>query len=115
VDKNHLIQQICQPEAGGTHGREAARAELDALLIEELTSGLKQLSADINHAKKILADNLTPLTGELLRLRDGLNNSSAIASQQTAALVKWTRTLVWVTGAYTLIAGGMLLVMISRS
>jgi hypothetical protein len=98
TDKDKLIQRIGDPGTGGTHGREAARAELDVILTQELTDHLNQLSADINHSKKVLAENIAPLTGELLRLREQMADSSRIASQQTGALVTWTRILVCVTG-----------------
>lgn len=39
-----------------------------------------------------------------------ISRASTETSKQTEALVRWTKVLVLVTGAYTLITGGLLVV-----
>jgi hypothetical protein len=52
------------------------------------------------------------LTAELKTLNVGLKDSSDQAEKHTKALVLWTKVLVGVTAAYTLITGGLLVVAI---
>src|SRR5437879_445686 len=73
------------------------RAELECLLMEELTFSLTQLATNVDQAKTILGTRVQELTEEL-------KASSASAGQQAGALVRWTKVLAWVTGAYALFA-----------
>jgi len=75
--------------AGGTPGRDAARAEIDAELGVEL------------------AQQLTQLTTELGQLRGAVTDAATGSSRQAAALVRWTKwyvvatfVLVFITGCY---------------
>ena len=83
-EQERLIQQIADPP--GTHGREAARAKLDALLARELTASLGQLS------------------GELVQTRQQMADSSLAASTHQRALVVWTAVLSFATMAYAVAA-----------
>jgi len=102
----------------------------------ELSDRAGQLSEDVNHAKTILGERLTELTGqmkasteqasadmqgakesvvpvlaefvsELKRTRIAIDNASAATSKGTDALVKWTKTLVFATIVYVLITAGL--------
>ena len=77
-EQEKLIQDIAAP-ASGTHGREAARAKLDSLLLKDLTTSLGQLG------------------GELAK-------SSEAASRHQRALVRWTAVLSFATIAYAVVA-----------
>jgi len=94
--------------------------DLKSQPIEKFLNEVQGLAsvADESQVRSILAlvarctievsDRLTQLSTELER-------SSDIASQHTAALVRWTRVLVFVTAAYTLLTGGLLLATIFSS
>jgi hypothetical protein len=71
----------------------------------EMAKSLDQVSVSLFDVKKSMAERLDKLTNQMA-------TSSEEASQQTAAMVRWTRTLVWLTGAYTLVTGGLLVVAI---
>lgn len=79
--QEQLIQQIAEP-TGGTHGREAARAKLDVLLVRDLTASLGQLD------------------GELVQTREQMAKSSDAASRHQRALIRWTVVLSLATIAY---------------
>ena len=81
-----LLGKIAEPGSGGTHAREAERARLDALLVQDLTASLGQLG------------------GELLQTRNQMAASSAVASRHQRALVAWTAVLSFATVAYALAA-----------
>jgi len=76
----------------------------------EVSDTLVQLSGDIQQAQKILSTRLSELNTELQKTREVMATASDVASKQTAALVRWRKILVFVTAAYTVIAGRMLLV-----
>lgn len=105
----------------------------------DLSDRARQLSEDVNLAKKILGERLTELTGqmkasthqasadmqgakeavvpvlaefvtELKRTRTSIDSASSAASKGTDALVRWTKALVFATIVYVLIAGGLLVV-----
>lgn len=105
----------------------------------ELSDRARQLSEDVNQAKRILGERLTELSGqmkastaqasadmqgakesvvpvlaefvsELKRTRVVLDTASTAASKGTEALVRWTRVLVFATIVYVVITGGLLAV-----
>jgi len=76
----------------------------------EVGDRLAQLSADIHQAQKILGTRLSELNAELERSRSEMARASEIAAERTAALVRWTKVLVFVTAAYAILTGGLLLV-----
>lgn len=105
----------------------------------EISDRARQLSEDLNQAKKILGERLTELTAqinastaqasadmqgakqavvpvlaefvsELKRTRLSISEASSTASKGTDALVRWTKTLVFATIVYVLITGGLLTV-----
>lgn len=92
-----IIDRIKDPGSGGTHGREAARAELEMQLVIHL------------------ADHLQRVSNELGRSRTQWKESSDAGTEQTAALVRWTKVLVRATIAYVVLTGGLLLVALIRS
>ncbi len=83
-DREELITQIGAPL--GTHGREAARAKLDALLVQDLAKALGQVS------------------GELQQTRKQMEASSKTASWNQRALGFWTIVLSIATTAYAVAA-----------
>jgi ABC-type transporter Mla subunit MlaD len=87
--------------------------------LSDLTAQIKaasdRASADINTAKEAFLPALAELISELKQTRLIISEASSAASQGTSALVKWTKTLVFVTIVYAAATLGMLLVMISRS
>lgn len=93
----------------------SAMAILAARLTLELTGGVRELSGNVFIAKKQLVERLDALTTEIKSAQIEMAKSSAEASQQTKSLVRWTRTLVWATIAYTVITGGLLLVALAKT
>ena len=81
----------------------------------ELADQAKQLSADINSAKKTFLPPLGELITELKQTRLEISKASSSALEGSKALVKWTKALVFVTIVYAAATLGMLLVMIFRS
>ncbi len=70
--------------------REKTRAELDFHLLSELSNRLGELATEIGTA------------------RTQLKESSDAAATHAAALVIWSRVLVFVTSVYVLITAGLL-------
>lgn len=87
---------------------------LGARLTIEVADVVRDLSGTVFTAKKQLIQRLDHLTGEIQTAHQVVSKASDAASKQTAALVRWTRVLVFVTIAYTLITGGLLIVAIIR-
>jgi len=79
-----LIAEINGPS--NTHAREGARAELDELLVKELT------------------DSLGRLGNELSETRKEMKASASLASDYQGALVLWTIVLSIATVAYAVVA-----------
>ena len=102
----------------------------------EISDRARQLSEDVNQAKKILGERLTELsaqmkastqeaiadmqgakeaivpvlaelTSELKRTRTTIDTASTAASRGTDALVRWTKVLVFATILYVLITAGL--------
>jgi hypothetical protein len=97
-EKDALIRTIADPGAGGTHGREAAKAKLEAALATEVT-------AVIEHAQTVLGTRLTELATEIASTREAMNTSSGEITALTSALVRWTKVSVGVIAVYTLLTG----------
>jgi len=98
-------------KAGPNPGHiEAERAQIDAILVEELSKQLSQLSTSIFDVQKILGTRIQELSGEMSQTRQEMSRASETATEQTTALVIWTRRLVLVTVLYTLITGCLLAV-----
>ncbi len=104
-EKDALIRSMADPGTGGTHGREAAKAKLEVALTNEVNQRLDQVSGDIQHAQKILANRLSDLTAEIESTRETMNTSSKEMAALTSALVRWTRVSVGVIAVYTLLTG----------
>jgi prefoldin subunit 5 len=62
--------------------------------------GMEQLALDIHKAKEILGKRIEELNGELKSANEQMSRASEEASRQTAALVKWTKWLMFVTAVY---------------
>ena len=97
-EKDALIRTIADPGGGGTHGREAAKARLEAVLATEVR-------AVIEHAQTVLGTRLTELVTEVVSTREAMNTSSKEMAALTSALVRWTRVSVGVIAVYTLFTG----------
>ena len=102
-----LVNNVQQLTAVASRPQVQSVAALAARCVIELSDSLGQTSGAIFQTKKTLAIHLPALT-------EGLKTASAEASRQTAALVRWTKVLVFVTLAYVLMTGGLLLVAILR-
>lgn len=87
---SELVDKIRDPGPSGTHGREAFRAELDILLLEEHLKGLQRLSLSLDLAATAWAAAEQRLT------------------RHTKALVPWTKVLAFATLAYAVFAGSAL-------
>ena len=83
-------------------------AALGGRLTIEVSEGLNNLSGTLFTAKKQLVERMDALTTEIKSASMSMDNASREASKQTAAMVRWTRILVIVTGIYTLLTGGLL-------
>lgn len=76
----------------------------------EIGDALKQLSADIQHAQKILGTRLSELNDQLQRTQSEMSTASEAASNHTAALVRWTKVMAFATAFYAILTGGLLFV-----
>jgi len=81
---DELIARIKDPS--NTHGREAARAELDELLVKKLTDSLARLGSELSETRK------------------EMKASASVASDYQGALVLWTIILSITTVAYAVAA-----------
>lgn len=94
----------------------AAQAEVQSVMAVvarctiEIGGSLAQVSGDIQQAQTILGARLAEFTEQLRQTRSEMSRSSDVASRYTGALVRWTKVLGFVTAAYTLLTGGLLLV-----
>ena len=102
-----LVNNVQQLAAVASKAQVQSVAALAARCVTELSDSLGQTSGAIFQTKKTLAIQLPALT-------EGLNTASAQASEQTGALVRWTKALVFVTIAYVLMTGGLLAVALLR-
>ncbi|MGA2467307.1 MAG: hypothetical protein ABSH06_23535 [Thermodesulfobacteriota bacterium] len=80
------------------------------------------MPSEIVVAMQILEKKLSEMTtklevvsGTISTLNNQLQQASTVTSKHTAALVKWTKVLAFVTAAYAASTLGMLLVMLFRS
>ncbi len=112
AEKEALIRCMADPQ--GTHDREAAKAKLEVALTNEVNQRLDQVSGDIQHAQKILANQLSGLASEIKSTRESMNASSQEMAKLTSALVLWTRVSVVVVAVYTLLTGVLVWFQISR-
>lgn len=94
LDKETLLRTIGDPGVGGTHGREAAKARLEAALVEEVNGRLDKLSGD-----------MSALASEIKDTREAMNRSSREMATLTSALVRWTRVSVFAISLYTVLTG----------
>lgn len=81
----------------------------------EIGDALKQLSADIQHAQKILGTRLSELNDQLQRTQSEMSAASEVTSKHTAALVKWTKVMAVATALYAVLTGGLLFIALFRS
>jgi hypothetical protein len=84
-DREKLIEQIAT-SAGGSSGREASRAKLDAFYVQTLGAALQQVSK------------------ELRRTRQRMLKASTAASRHQHAIVNWTKVLTIATLVYAVAA-----------
>lgn len=110
-----LLNDVQDLATVGTKGQIQSVAALAARLVIELSSGLGDVSATVITAKKQLVDRMDQLTAELATLRTSFKQASDDAGAQTRALVRWTKVLVFVTGVYTVITGGLLVAALIKS
>lgn len=75
-------------------------------------SAVQSVGALVARCTIEVAGSLGNVWAGLHDVKKTLSQASAEASAQTAALVRWTKVLVIVTIAYTMITGGLLLVAI---
>lgn len=61
-----------------------------------------------------LGEQMAKLSTQIEGSRTEMKDASASATRQAEALVKWTRVLVCVTAAYTILTGGLLVAAILR-
>src|SRR6266566_5266622 len=98
---NQIIKSIKdQPTA--PQYREAARAQLDIILAEKAYRVVSALTAELVRAREQLESSAQAATQEVGRFREVMQDASRSTSQQAAALVTWTRGLVFVTALYVI-------------
>jgi len=100
-----LLNQVQALAAVASDGQVRSVLAVVARCTIEVSEKLAQFSDNISQAQKILGARLS-------ELNSNLEKSSTETLSQTAALVQWTKVLVFVTAAYTLITCGILLVTI---
>lgn len=76
---------------------------LAARLTIEMAGMLQNVFDGLHNGKKTLSE-----------VRRTLSDASIEASSHTAALVRWTKVLAWLTGAYALLTGGLLVATILK-
>lgn len=105
-----LVNNVQALASVASQGQVQSLAALAGRLTIEVSDSLSGLSGNLFTAKKQMVERMDQLTAELKNLHLGLKESSDQAEKHTRALVLWTRVLVGVTAAYTLITGGLLVV-----
>lgn len=80
----------------------------------ELGEQMAELSRQTSTASSTLGAQLSELTSQIEGSRTEMKGASASATRQAEALVKWTRVLVCVTAAYTILTAGLLIAAIVR-
>jgi hypothetical protein len=111
--RSQPIEQVLeQVKREGSVELSRSVATLAARCTIEVANSLNQLWGGLFDIKKSLAERLGALTSELEESRSALSAASAQAAKHTEAFVRWTKVLVLVTCAYTLITGGLLIVAI---
>jgi hypothetical protein len=107
-----LVNNVQALASVASQGQVQSLAALAGRLTIEVSESLRGLSENLFTAKKQMVERMDHLTAELKTLNVGLKDSSNQAEKHTEALVLWTKVLVGVTAAYTLITGGLLVVAI---
>jgi hypothetical protein len=87
-----------------------AVAALTARLTSDLTRSLADLTGMVFTAKKQMVERMDALAVEIKGAQQAMQAASSEASKHSEALVRWTKALVFVTIAYTVITGGLLIV-----
>lgn len=105
-----LVNNVQALASVASQGQVQSLAALAGRLAIEISDSLSGLSGNVFTAKKQMVDRMDLLTGELKVLNLGLKESSVQAEKHTKALALWTKVLVGVTAAYTVITGGLLVV-----
>ena len=103
-----VLNQVQGLAAVASQAQVQSVGALGARLTIEVSRALLELSRNVFTAKKQLVERMDSLTAEIKTASDSMNRAAVESSKQTAAMVKWTRTLVIVTAVYTLITGGLL-------
>src|SRR5687767_5204496 len=91
-------------------GQVKSVAAIAARCTIEVGDKVAELAQVIKVAEQRVGGGVAELVTQLDAVRRDANESSRITSEQTHALVRWTKVLAFVTGAYALMRGGMLLV-----
>lgn len=76
----------------------------------EIGDTLKQLSADIQHAQRILGTRLSELNNLLQKAQSEMATASKTTSEQTASLARWTKVMAYATAFYVILTGGLLVI-----
>ncbi len=118
MEYNNLRDQRIEDLLNGVQGLAAMAAKdevqsimaLVARCTLEIGDALTKLSGDIQQAEGILGRRLSELSDQLQQTRSEMATAAEAAENHTAALVKWTRVLAFLTGVYAVLTGGMLIV-----
>lgn len=105
-----LVNNVQALASVASQGQVQSLAALAGRLTIEVSDSLRDLSGNLIIAKKQAIEHMDLLTAELKTLNVGLKESSTQAEKLTNGLVFWTKVLVFVTAAYTIITGGLLFV-----
>ena len=97
-----LVNNVQQLSAVASKPQVQSVAAVAARCVIELSDSMRETAGTIFQMKKTLATDLPTLTKEL-------KAAASEASQQTAALVRWTKVLVFATITYVVITAGLLI------
>ena len=98
--KEELIHEI--QSKGADSYREAANAELNSILAQELIEEMRR-------STNLIYQNLASLGSEIVKHRDEIRAASESSSKSAQAVVDLTAALVRTTKAYVWLTGGLLL------
>ncbi len=95
-----LVNQVQSLAAVGAQPEVQAIAALAARLTIELSIGLTNVASGMHDAKAQLAQRMDKLAEQIAETRDAMDKASALASQHTVALVRWTMVMGVATVIY---------------
>lgn len=100
---DELLKNIAGLSAVGTNTQMQSIMAIPAWCTLEITDKMTHLSATIDNAQVQLSIRFNKLNNELSNYRDEMAKASQAASDQSRAMVYWTKALVAVTAVYAIV------------